>query len=116
MSEKLPINLITIVNATGDGEGSYIDTLPGGQLPGESRARIFLNVTSLTAGTTPTMDVSIVALVGGVDQLIVAFTQSAEGTSQQSIIVEGCPRSLKVEYVEGGTVADFDATVDIIRF
>ena len=116
MYEKLPINLVTVVNATASGEGNYVETAPGGNLPGETRARIFLNVTALTAGTAPTMNVTIVALVGGVDQLIVAFTQSTEGTSQQSVIVEGCPRSLKVEYVAGGTVADFDATVDIIRF
>lgn len=116
MTEKAAINLVTVVSATASGEGSYIDTLPGGQLPGESRARVFLNVTALTAGTTPTMDVVIVALVAGVDQVVAAFTQSTEGVSAETLVIEACPRTLKVEYTEGGTVADFDATVDIIRF
>ena len=116
MYQKQTINLITIVDETVTGEGVYVETAPEGQLPGESRARIFLNVTALTAGAAPTMDVIVTALVSGVDQLIVAFAQSAAGTSQQSVIVEGCPRSLKVKYTAGGTVADFDATVDIIRF
>ncbi len=115
MYEKLPVNLITIVDETTTGEGAYVDTKPG-QLPGESRARVFLNVTALTAGSTPTMDVIIVALIAGVDQEVAAFAQSTEGASAESLVIEACPSSLKVKYTVGGTVADFDATVDIVRF
>lgn len=115
MYQKNPLNLITIVNATANGEGSYVDTAPG-QLPGESRARLFLNVTALVGSGTPTMQVSIVALIAGVDQEIAAFTLSPENASAESIVVEACPSSIKVKFVEGGTVTDFDATVDIIRF
>lgn len=116
MYEKAPLNLVTIVNETVSGEGVYVDTSAKGRLPGESRARLFLNVTALVAGTAPTMDVTIVALIAGVDQVVAAFAQSTEGPSQQSIVIEACPSSVKVVYAAGGTVVDFDATVDIIRF
>ena len=115
MYESNPVNLETIVNATGSGGGVFVATIPSSQRPGESRARIFLNVTSLV-GTAPTIDMTVVADVNGVDHEIVAFTQSAAGASKQNVLVEACPNKLKTVYTAGGTVTDFDATVDIIRF
>lgn len=116
MYEQAPINVLTVVNASANGEGSYVQTAPEGKLPGESRARLFLNVTALVGSGTPTMQVSIVALIAGVDQEVVAFTLSPENASQESIVIEACPSVIKAKFVEGGTVTDFDATVDIVRF
>lgn len=107
--------LANIVNATGSGEGEYVATRETLTVAGESKARVFLNVTAL-AGTTPLMDVTIVALVAGVDQVIASFVQSTEGVSQQSIVIDACPSTIKAVYTAGGTVTDFDATVDVIRF
>ena len=115
MYEKAPLNIITIVNATGDGEGSYVETAPG-QLPGDSKARLFLNVTALAGSGTPVMDVKVVVEVAGIDQDVASFAQSVENGGADTIVVDACPSRIKVVYEEGGTVTDFDATVDIIRF
>ena len=115
--------LITIVNETISGVGSVVSTRTRQEAESRrnpnstsERARLFLNVTALTAGTAPTMDVKVVHVIDGVDIDIASFTQSTEGASSESIVVEACPTDLKVVYTVGGTVADFDATVDCMRF
>lgn len=110
-----PSRLITIANATESGGGSFVATRKKLQTQGESKARLFLNVTAL-AGNIPTMDVTLVALVAGVEQEVGAFPQSFEGASKEVITIDACPASLKVVYTAGGTVTDFDATVDCLRF
>ena len=100
MYEKAAINLATIVNATADGEGSYVTTNLG-EVRGEAGARLFLNVTALAGSATPTMLVKVVALVAGVGQDVATFTISPENASQETITVDFCPSSLKVVYTEG---------------
>ena len=116
--------LATIVSATASGEGSVVSTqsIDAGEARGnptstEGRARLFLNVTALTGSLTPTMLVSIVHVIDAVDIEVGAFTiTSGTGAQVETIVIEACPRDLKVKYVAGGTVTDFDATVDCMRF
>jgi len=121
---EVTTRIATIVSATTSGEGSVVSTIENVRAQADSRfpavnserARIFLNVTALTAGSSPTMDVVVTYDVDGVDVTVGTFTQSTEGASSESIVVEVCPAELKVVYTAGGTVADFDATVDVVRF
>ena len=106
--------LATIINATTTGEGSYTRTAPNDAIYYHEQVRVTLVVTAL-AGTAPTMDVTITALVNGVDVTIGTFTQ-ATGATSESILIDTCPDQLKAVYTAGGTVTDFDAVIEALRF
>jgi hypothetical protein len=117
------IRLATIAVATATGEGSVVSTQianagnsrqdPTGT---SERVRLFLNVTALTAGSTPTADVTVVHTIDTIDFIVGTFTQNAAGVSSETIVVEACPSDLMVKYTIGGTTVDFSATVDCMRF
>lgn len=106
--------LATITNATTSGAGSYAKTTPDPARFYREKCRVTLVVTSLT-GTAPTMDVTITALVNGVDVTIGTFTQATAATSE-SIVIDTCPDEIKAVYTAGGTVTDFDAVVEALRY
>jgi len=111
---ELTTNLATITNATTSGAGSYTSTAPSDYTYYGEKVRVTLVVTSLT-GTSPTMDVTITGLVNGVDVTLGTFTQ-ATGATSESIVIDACLEELKVVYTAGGTVTDFDAVVEALRF
>ncbi len=116
--------IATAVNQQANGEGLVVATRTVAQQRDQleqagtsASARFFLNVTALTGSTTPTMLVSIVHVVDGVDIEVGTFViTSGTGAQNQTIVIEACPSDLKAKWVEGGTVTDFDATVDCMRF
>ena len=116
-------NLITVVDETVSGEGAVVETRSisvrqaNTTFPAASdTARFYLNVTALTAGAAPTLDVDIVHEYLTNDYVIGSFTQAAEGTSFETITLDAVPTDLKVVYTVGGTATDVDFTVDITRF
>jgi len=119
---EVVVNILTVTNATGSGEGPLVDTLAdvsgdSTKLPKYSdfrEVRFFLSVTAL-AGTTPTMDITLVTTVAGIDYLIGTFAQNAAGASDEMIVVATCPANIKAVYTHGGTVTDFDCTIDCAR-
>lgn len=110
------IRIATAVNQSADGEGSVVASRGKSKSEASERARLFLNVTALVGTGTPTMTVSIVHVIDGVDIVVGAFPTSPEGLSSESIVIEACPAEIKAKWVESGTVTDFDATVDCMRF
>lgn len=70
--------------------------------------RFFLNVSAI--GGTPTLDVSIVASVDGIDHVLGSFTQ-ATGVTSESIVIADCPPRIKVVSVVAGTTPSITSTV-----
>lgn len=110
--KDIETQIANIVNATATGEAVPVETI-GAREHQTAGALLFLNVTSLT-GTAPTMDVTVVVTIDGVDFVVGTFTQ-AGGVTSEMISVAICPNLLKVKYTAGGTVTDFDATVTCVR-
>ena len=111
--KELKTRIATVVDATTSGAGSEVSSR-GSQA--SAQARFVLNVTSLTAGVSPTLDVDIVHVVDSVNVVLGSFSQITEGGGSDTIVVEACPDFVKVVYTAGGTVADADFTVDCYRF
>ena len=107
--------LATIVSATANGE-TAVQSIPDASGYKTASVLFVLNVTALTGSATPTMLVSIVIEVDGVDVEVGAFAITVStGAQTRNLVIDECPQNVKVKYVEGGTVTDFDATVDAIR-
>ena len=83
----------------------------GPQRPGsevaDSTCFVSVNCSAIT-GTSPTMDVDVVATIGGVDIVIASFAQIT-AAGNQTLKVEGCPSNIKLVGTAGGTITDFDA-------
>ena len=109
--------LVTVADATASGEGLVVPTsLSPLVIEGSDRVRLFLNVTALT-GSTPVVDVTVVHVIDGVDFVVGTFTTLGTGAATESILVQACPVDLKAVYtLTSGTLTDFDATVDCMRF
>jgi len=73
-----------------------------------------MNITALV-GTAPLIDMDVIGIVNGVEFIVGSFTQAVAGASKQSIVIDQCPIQLKAAWVVGGTVTDFDATLDATR-
>lgn len=84
----------------------FKDEVPGVEVA-DNICFVTANVTSLT-GTAPTMDIDVVAEVGGVDIVVGSFAQFT-AAGNQTIKIEGCPSTIKLVGTAGGTVTDFDA-------
>jgi hypothetical protein len=116
--------IVTIVDETGSGEGSLVDTLQDTRADGVSYpkmsplndVRFYFDVSSLT-GSGGTIDMDIVTTIGGNDFVLGSFTQAtaAAGASEESIIIQNCPAHVKAVWTAGGTVSDFDATIHCVR-
>jgi hypothetical protein len=115
--------ILSLVNATEDGEGPLVDTLADTRDDGVSYpdvslledVRFFLDVTSFT-GTAPVMDIDIVAEVGGNDFVMGSFTQFGVGATTEMITIQNCPAHVKAVYTNsGGAITDFDVTIVCIR-
>ena len=88
--------------------GSTIDfdTANGQEFSGSGDARFYLSVTA--SDTPTTLDVDIVASVGGVDFVVGSFTQvGAVGTASESIVIVNCPKDVKADYTIAGTSYTF---------
>ena len=118
-------NLITVVDETVSGEGSVVQTRNLNVAQADSSfptdvasdtARFYLDITALTAGSSPTLDVDIVHEYLTHDYVIGSFTQASAGASFETITLDAVPTNLKVVYTVGGTATDVDFTVDITRF
>ena len=85
--------LITILDETVSGEGSVVSTRSNdnsqadwsAQAGTSERARLFLNVTALTAGSSPTLDVDIVHVIDTIDFVVGSFTQATAGASFETV-------------------------------
>ena len=104
--------IATITNATASGE-TALERLAALKDRTGAKFRFVLNCTSIT-GTSPTMDLDLVAEMDGADYTLGSFTQ-VTAAGAQSIVVEAPPLFVKVVYTAGGTVTDFDATVDLVN-
>lgn len=111
--KDIVVTVLNVADETATGDGGFVDTI-GARDHVDSSAFFYLNCTSLT-GTSPTMDVTIVASLSGTEFTVGTFTQLT-AASTEKIEVTGCPSSIKVVYTAGGTVTDFDCTVTSVRF
>lgn len=84
---------------TASGESSLVATQSGGFLADDTR--FYLSVSAVT-GTDPTLDVDIVATIGGVDYVLGSFAQLTTAGAE-SIEVSACPPSVKAVWTIGGT-------------
>lgn len=87
-------------------ETILVDTSNGQPYSYSPETRFYL---SLAASDTPTtLDVDIVATIGGVDHVIGSFTQlGAVATGKEAIIVANCPRNVKAVFTVVGTSYTF---------
>lgn len=94
---------------TASGEGPLVKTTTGGLFfagPAMAEsARFYLNVTA-SSGTSPTLDVDIVATIGGQDYVLASFTQQT-APGKETIKIDACPDQVKAVYTIGGTTPSF---------
>jgi len=105
------INLLSYDARTVTGEGSPTSTVQHEHY--DSDARFFLKA-PIVSGTSPTLDVNIVATVEGVDHVLASFTQLT-AAGQESLVVSQCPETVKIEYTIGGTTPSFTFAVEVER-
>lgn len=104
------ISQTVVVHASGiesaSGETALTNTLGGLEASGTSDVRFYL---SLTASAVPTtLDVDIVATVGGVDYVLGSFAQlGAVGAGTEVITIANCPANVKAEFTIVGTSYTF---------
>jgi len=122
MSDNLITEILNVTGIAASGAGAVVDTgvfasidknvrpQPKGALVSPD-ARFSISTTAFT-GTD--MLVEIVAVIGGVDVVLKAFT-SVTGLVVESIEITNCPTDVKVVYT-ANAVTDFAAKVFAIRF
>lgn len=99
---------------TTTGEGSVVETIPNvdaGHV-GE-KTRFNLNV-SAASGTTPTLDVTLVGVVNGIEYTIGTFTQKT-GVIKDTITVDAAPNKVKAKWTIGGGTPSFTFEVTASR-
>lgn len=107
---------------TADGNGTLTDTFPeydtgdpSAYLAYAPDVRFYLDVSD-HAGTSPTLDVTIEGLVGGVWVELGAFTQVVETDGSESILVVGCPQTMReVHAITGSAGQSYTFTVNCSR-
>lgn len=117
MSAYKVTDLAPLESRAASGEGRVRDTAAGGSdhPPGaDSSVRAYLNV-SAAGGTTPTLDVEIVAPINGTDHIVGFFAQ-ATGVTRETITIPDCPRDLKAVWTVGGGTPDFTFEVVTTRW
>lgn len=109
--------ILKSASRTSDGEGELVETTKGllaNMGPAmQEKARFYLNV-SAVSGTSPTLDVDIVATIGGEDYVLASFTQKT-AAGKETITIDGCPKEVKAVYTLGGTSPDFTFEVHSTR-
>lgn len=87
----------------------YSDDVIGGS----GRTCLILSVDAVS-GTTPTLDLDVIAMIAGDEIKIHSFTQiTAVGV--QKYLIEVSPHRVKLDYTVGGTNPSFDLKVYTIR-
>jgi hypothetical protein len=98
------------------GNSAVLDTL---ELRSEGagvfdRCRFYLDVTA-ASGTSPTLNVKIVGVVNGIDfDLTPTFTQKT-AVARETILVDECPRFVKIVWTVAGTTPSFTFSVSYSR-
>lgn len=77
------------------------------------RARFFLHVTE-ASGTSPTLNVAIKASTPGGLKTMVSFAQKT-AASEETVLVDGCPEEVQVEWTIAGTTPSFTFDVQCVR-
>jgi hypothetical protein len=100
------VNVATVAAATTSSESALKEVTSR-----LTKVRFSLHV-SAASGSTPTLDVTIVAEINGQDQVLGTFTQVTTTGDAESIVVDACPGDVKAVYVIGGGTPSFTFTVD----
>ena len=108
------LELVASAARTSSGESALLTLLEGTRIESDGSIRIYLDVTA-ASGTTPTLDVDVVAVIGGVEMVLQSFAQKT-AAGQETIVVPQCPRAAKVKWTIGGTTPSFTFSVQASRF
>lgn len=107
-------NLLSSLARSATGSGAVVDTLEGDIFgPYAPSARAYLNV-SAVAGAAPTLNVTILGVVNGVEVQLGAFAQ-ASAVGKQTIQLPDCARHVRADYTIGGTAPSFTFSVELSR-
>jgi len=94
-----------VIAALASSEGSLANTSVDANTT-NADATFYLNVTA-ASGTTPTLDVDIVAEVDGVDFILGSIAQAIAAGVSVPVIVPNCPLVVKAVYAITGTTPSF---------
>lgn len=118
MSAYAITEIANLASRTASGESGLAstssDAVADPHSSGEPSLRVFLNVTA-AAGTSPTLDVDIVATVNGEDYVIDSFAQ-ATGVTKEARVISDCPRVVKAVWTIGGVGPSFTFEVQATRW
>lgn len=109
MAAYQEFNFLSSAARTATGESPSITTFSL-EVPEGGDMRLYLNC-SAASGTSPTLNVSVVAIIGGIEYALASFAQLTS-SGKESIVVTGCPANVKIKYTIGGTSPSFTFRVD----
>lgn len=106
--------LLDTTTETATGEGVVKDTISTNALYySQPNVSAYLNVTA-ASGTIPTLDVTIVTTVDGVEYVLGTFAQLAV-TGTERIAINNAPQDLKAKFAIGGGTPSFTFSVNLDR-